>query len=277
MSFPVATGSVVVRAEEAEAFAVELREATGNRPVCVSPLFAPALTAPMCLSALEPLLEGGFAPVVHLAEDVRFHAPADVGERLECRATLRSCRPALRGATVTVDTLVASADGEPRAEVRTTVQVLARRAWPTFGSDTPDRTTPRPRRFADLAEYSPDADVGPRWARVTGDWQPIHLDDAAAQSVGFPRRVVHGRHSVAMAGALLTEHLAQGDAGRLRRLSIRFAKPIYPGDRVRVAISDVVEGADGPCRAWRAVASGRTALRDGWVTFAAPPGRGRPR
>ena len=64
------------------------------------------------------------------------------------------------------------------------------------------------------------------YAEVSGDHNPIHLDDEFARSVGLPGVIAHGM--------LQMGHLARaaGDPRRLRRLRCRFAGMVRPGDTV---------------------------------------------
>jgi acyl dehydratase len=49
----------------------------------------------------------------------------------------------------------------------------------------------------EVARWRLGADLGRRHARVTGDWNPIHLYPWTARPLGFPRAIVHGMWTVA--------------------------------------------------------------------------------
>ncbi len=68
------------------------------------------------------------------------------------------------------------------------------------------------------------------YAEASGDFNPIHLDDDFARSVGLPGRIAHGMLQMGIA-ATVAEEAAVGGA-RLRRLQCRFAGMVVPGDTV---------------------------------------------
>jgi acyl dehydratase len=68
------------------------------------------------------------------------------------------------------------------------------------------------------------------YAEASGDRNPIHLDDEVACSVGLPGIIAHGMLQMGLAARAAAE--AAGGAGRLRKLSCRFAGMVRPGDTV---------------------------------------------
>jgi acyl dehydratase len=72
--------------------------------------------------------------------------------------------------------------------------------------------------------------------RLSGDLNPIHADPAAAAKAGFPRPILHGLCSMGLATRALIATIAQNDPARLRSASLRFSKPVFPGETLRVEI-----------------------------------------
>jgi acyl dehydratase len=68
------------------------------------------------------------------------------------------------------------------------------------------------------------------YAEASGDFNPIHLDDDFARSVGLPGRIAHGMLQMGIAGTVAAEAAVGGT--RLRRLQCRFAGMVVPGDTV---------------------------------------------
>ena len=89
---------------------------------------------------------------------------------------------------------------------------------------------------------TPAPDVTVRYAGASGDFNPIHLDDEFARSVGLPGRILHGLWTMAQVARAQTE--AAGGPGRLRRLSVQFRGLGVPGEEI-VITSTVRETADG--------------------------------
>ena len=68
------------------------------------------------------------------------------------------------------------------------------------------------------------------YAEASGDRNPIHLDDDFARSVGLPGLIAHGMLQMGIAGTVAAE--AAGGPVNLRRMSVRFAGMVVPGDEV---------------------------------------------
>lgn len=72
------------------------------------------------------------------------------------------------------------------------------------------------------------------FAAMTGDHNPIHVDDLEAKYSIFGKRVVHG-----MNAALSSLELMQGTIGlpmeRLSAISIQFSQPAFPGDALTIS------------------------------------------
>ena len=81
-----------------------------------------------------------------------------------------------------------------------------------------------------------------RYAGASGDFNPIHVDEEFAQSVGLPGRILHGLWSMAQVARAQTE--AAGGPERLRRLSVQFRGMGVPEQEV-IVTSTVSELADG--------------------------------
>lgn len=75
------------------------------------------------------------------------------------------------------------------------------------------------------------------------DPQPFHLDDEAAARTHFGRLSASGWHTCAMAMAMMVENLKrnrQAGLGSPGMDNLRWAKPVFPGDTLRVE-SEVLE------------------------------------
>jgi acyl dehydratase len=74
----------------------------------------------------------------------------------------------------------------------------------------------------DLPELkvTPDKYLTYRYAGASGDFNPIHIDEEFAQSVGLPGRILHGLWTMAQVARAQTE--AAGGPHALKRLSVGF-------------------------------------------------------
>lgn len=73
------------------------------------------------------------------------------------------------------------------------------------------------------------------FAAVTGDFNPLHLDEDYAAGTVFGRPIAHGLLGVSVAAGLLNQaRLTAGTLVALTGLEWRFLQPVYPGEAVQV-------------------------------------------
>jgi acyl dehydratase len=96
-------------------------------------------------------------------------------------------------------------------------------------------------QLPDLA-VTPDRYLTVRYAGASGDFNPIHIDEEFARSVGLPGRILHGLWTMAQVARAQTD--AAGGPEKLRRLSVQFRGMGVPEQEVRVT-SKVRETGDG--------------------------------
>jgi acyl dehydratase len=90
---------------------------------------------------------------------------------------------------------------------------------------------------------TPDKYLTVRYAGASGDFNPIHIDDDFAMSVGLPGKILHGLWTMAQVARAHTE--AAGDPTRLARLSVQFRGMGVPEQEVVVTAKVKEVRADG--------------------------------
>jgi acyl dehydratase len=78
------------------------------------------------------------------------------------------------------------------------------------------------------------------YAEASGDRNPIHLDDDFARSVGLPGLIAHGMLQMGILATVASQ--AVGGSDHLRRMSVRFAGMVVPGDTVTFRAEPAGEG-----------------------------------
>ena len=73
---------------------------------------------------------------------------------------------------------------------------------------------------------TPDRYATVRYAGASGDFNPIHVDEEFARSVGLPGRILHGLYTMALLARAQTEAL--GGPEHLKRLSVQFRGVALP-------------------------------------------------
>jgi acyl dehydratase len=68
------------------------------------------------------------------------------------------------------------------------------------------------------------------YAAVSGDFNPIHLDKAAGEIAGLGGAILHGMCTMAWAVEAAIKYL--GDPGKLRKVGVRFSRPVSIEDTI---------------------------------------------
>ena len=89
---------------------------------------------------------------------------------------------------------------------------------------------------------TPDPYVTVRYAGASGDFNPIHIDEEFARTVGLPGRILHGLWTMAQVARAHTD--AGGGPESLRRLSVQFRGMGRMGEEIVVS-GTVREVSDG--------------------------------
>jgi len=91
-----------------------------------------------------------------------------------------------------------------------------------------------PDRPPDLVLSARIADNQAHLYRLSGDYNPLHIDPAAARFGGFERPILHGLCTFGHCAQMLLGALGNGEAARFGKLKLRFSSPVYPGDLLQV-------------------------------------------
>ncbi len=87
-----------------------------------------------------------------------------------------------------------------------------------------------PGQHASFRKTFTDEDVR-RFIEITGDSNPLHVDDEFAARTQFGRRIVHGMLSASLFSTVMGT-LLPGTGAIYRSQTIRFLRPVFVGDTV---------------------------------------------
>lgn len=155
--------------------------------------------------------------LVHLGNRIRIHRPLGSVNELSIGVHAHHLKPHAKGATFAVVTTVEDSLGVLwEAESR----MLCRGV--KLDGEAPDDSLPTPTEVSELTRWKAPADIGRRYARVSGDYNPIHLSALTAKLFGFPQAIAHGLWNKARMLAALGEHLPAANV----EIDVEFKKPV---------------------------------------------------
>lgn len=88
---------------------------------------------------------------------------------------------------------------------------------------------------AEITKTITEADIQ-AFAEVTGDHNPIHLDDEFAKSTRFGRRIAHGMLTASLISSVLATKLP-GEGSVYLGQSLQFVAPVFPGDQITARVT----------------------------------------
>jgi 3-hydroxybutyryl-CoA dehydratase len=94
---------------------------------------------------------------------------------------------------------------------------------------------------AEITKTIEQADIH-AFAGVTGDHNPVHVDEAFAQTTRFGRTIAHGMLSASLISAVLANKLPGAGSIYLGQ-TLEFVAPVFPGDEItaRVTVKEIRE------------------------------------
>ncbi len=167
-----------------------------------------------------------FSPLglVHIGNRIEQSRPLRADERLDLRVRAENLAPHDRG---TQFELVGEAAVDGEVAWRDTSTYLHREGGGS--SARRDETGPPPAS----AIWTVPGDIGRRYARVSGDANPIHLHGLTAKAFGQPGAIAHGMWTKARCLAALEGHLPDAYTA-----DVRFKLPIRIPGRIAFSYSD---------------------------------------
>ena len=233
----------------------------GHPEFRVFPTFAVVPTFPAVMKLLMGI-NADLNKVVHGGQDVRLHRSIPLDVPLTSSGKIVEILDKGKGAVVNIDTETKTPDGDL---LFTTHWSIFCRGQGGFGGER-GRAPSLPEALENEdALWSGTAHTTNEQAllyRLSGDTNPLHVDPALAQKVGFQSPILHGLCTYGQAARLIMRSMYDGQWDRLSRFSARFSREVYPGESIDI---NVRATADNSCHRLEATVGERTVLSHGVI------------
>ena len=260
---------MVVHPNRAKAYAAATND---DNPAYESGKFAPPVFGvvptwdALGLAVADVIPSEALMMVVHGEQDMHFHQPLVPGRSLTTSGEAYSVRVGGSGTRFTTRITARDTEtGQPVLEEYVTTFIRGMSDGESGGPDKPDHTFPEVARGKKIGEFTVhvDDDQTYRYRDASGDQMPIHVDESFAKSVGLPGIIAHGLCTMAMCSQAVVKTVADGDPARLKRLAVRFASNVFPGNDVVTEIYDAGERDGRKVYAFEATSAGATVIKNG--------------
>lgn len=68
--------------------------------------------------------------------------------------------------------------------------------------------------------------------RLSGDYNPLHIDPSMAQAMRFPAPIIHGLCTFGHSARHVLQKYGGNEPSRLKKIRVRFASPLFPGETI---------------------------------------------
>lgn len=230
-----------VTAEGAQAYAAATNAGiaayTGNDAIA-PPMFGVAFSVKALSAPLfDPELQVDMMRLVHGDQDMRFLLPVRPGDVISSTSKVLDIADKTTGELLTVAVTSKNQRGEVVLEAKSGLFVRGPRKKESLEAEKREREAEEAAWSAQGVAWTStqqvDGDQSMRYAEASGDHNPIHKDEAMAKAAGLPGIILHGLCTMAFVHNAAVRQ-AGGDPNKIRRLAVRFNRPVLMGDTLTI-------------------------------------------
>lgn len=204
--------------------------------IIAPPLFGVTVTWESLLRASgDPEVGVDVMRLLHGEQDMEFLAPIRPGDLISSRSRIASIETRPTGEALDIEITAHNQNRDPVLCAITGIFIRGTRRERAAAPGAPEAARPAGEPIA-VTSQTIDQDQTFRYAEASGDRNPIHLDENVARMVGLPGIIVHGLCTMAFVSRVVVDALCDRDPARLKRLRVRFTRPVFPGQTINTLL-----------------------------------------
>ncbi|XP_043966291.1 peroxisomal multifunctional enzyme type 2 [Gambusia affinis] len=184
------------------------------------------------LSAV-PGLSIDFTQVLHGEQYLELYKPLPTSGTLTSETTVADILDKGSGAVILLDVNTYNGDELVCYNQFSVFVVGAGRFGGKRSSDKAKAPLPPPERAPDAVVIESTTGDQAALYRLSGDWNPLHIDPGFAAMGGFRAPILHGLCSFGFAARHVLRRFADNDPAKFKAIKVRFAKPVFPGQSLQ--------------------------------------------
>ena len=240
----------IITAEESKKYAFGYNEDLAlftdeSRPegILAPPMFAVKYAGTSIVNAFfDSEFNVNFSRLVHGEQEIEWLGPVKPGDTITTVLKIGSVEEKSSGELFTTESNSKNQNGETVVRMISTFFI---RGEKTGGAQKkPAEEAPPERDYAFTQDMKVKENQTYIYAEGSGDHNPIHVDPEFAKKVGLPGIILQGLCSMAFCFKAVQDGGCDKDPLRIRRMRVRFAKPVLPLDTIttRAWVQEDTEG-----------------------------------
>ncbi len=231
-----------ITAEESKKFAFGYNEdlplfMDDNRPdgIIAPPMYAVKYAGMTLVNAFfDPEFNVDFARLVHGEQDMEWLAPVRPGDTITTVLKIGSVEEKSTGELFTAESDSKNQHGESVVRMVCTFFIRTKKAGDS--EKKPIQEEPAEPTYLFTQDMQAKENQTYIYAEGSGDHNPIHVDPEFATKVGLPGIILQGLCTMSFCFKAVQDRACDKDPLRIKRLKVRFARPVLPLDTVTTRV-----------------------------------------